>query len=166
MSESALYCFFLFVLLCPALSLRSSSVSKQRRESAVLCYPPSRPIVRGLPYRRLLPYRASVIDYHRVSTHSVNCAQVSPVCLLHIRPICGCHCAYALCTPFYESQRMASRVCPVCSERTVRNDPSLALCIDCKRCFHSACLPTTDQLHRYVRCSLKATPSTPPDIQY
>ena len=155
MSQGFISFFFLF---CPAFSLRSSNVSKQRRESTVLCYPPSRPIIRGLPYRRPLPYRAAVIDYHRVSTHSLSCAQVSPVCPLHVRSICGCYGAYALRMPSYESQRMASGVCPVCSERTVRNDPSLALCIDCERYFHSACLPTTGPLHRCVRCSLKATP--------
>ena len=49
---------------------------------------------------------------------------------------------------------MATRECPVCSVRIVRNDPVLALCALCLRYFHSACLPATGSSRRCIRCTI------------
>ena len=52
---------------------------------------------------------------------------------------------------------MASRDCPVCCVRLVRNESGLAACIDCQRYFHKACLSASGPSNRCNRCALKDT---------
>ena len=55
---------------------------------------------------------------------------------------------------------MATRECPVCCVRLVRNESDLAACLDCQRYFHSACLSASGPSRRCNRCSLKGVKGT------
>ena len=124
------------------------------RESAFLLAPallncePDAPCGNGFYSRRLATYPCSFLrpqpTYRAIVPITIGRARTSIAfrrCSSHVRAQRQLALLYATCVI-----HMATRECPVCCVRIVRNDPDLATCTICQRYFHSACTVATGAL--------------------